>query len=276
MTNPTPSQSLVDAAVSSLRAHLAHGPSVGLILGSGLGRYADRPPTLAALSYREIPGFHPCSVEGHAGKLIFTDRCGPCVAILQGRIHRYEGYSLDAVTLPVRVLAALGVKTLIVTCAAGALTDWPPGTLMVIQDHLNLMGDNPLAGSAPGGRGFGGFVEMAQAYDPELRQLAERAAGSTDLSLKRGILAAVAGPSYETAAEAVMLERLGAQAVSMSVVPEVIVARQLGLRVIGLALITNKAGAPLDRRTGHHQVVAVAESRAEAVGACLDGMLKEL
>jgi purine-nucleoside phosphorylase len=276
MTNPLPSQSLVDAAVSSLRAHLSHRPSVGIILGSGLGHYADVPPSLASLSYREIPGFHPCSVEGHAGRLVVTDRCGPCAAILQGRIHRYEGYSLDAVTLPVRVLAALGVTTLIVTCAAGALTDWAPGTVMLIQDHLNLMGDNPLLGPAPGGRGFGGFVEMAGAYDPELRRSAERVAARLGLDVRQGVLATVAGPTYETEAEAAMLGRLGAQAVSMSVAPEVIVARQLGVRVLGLALLTNKAGAPLDRQTGHHQVVAVAESRADAVGAWLDGILKEL
>lgn len=240
-----------------------------------MGSYADRERTLAAMAYREIPGFPSCSVEGHAGRLVVTERGGTCVAILQGRVHRYEGFPLETVTRPVRVLAALGVRTLIVTCAAGALDDAPPGTCMLIEDHLNLMGDNPLMGVAPGGTRFGGFVEMAGAYDPALLAKAERVANVVGLPIKRGILAAVTGPTYETGAEAAMLGRLGAQAVSMSTVPEVIVARALGLRVLGLALITNRSGAPLDK-IGHRQVVAVANSQAGAVGALLDGVLDGL
>jgi purine-nucleoside phosphorylase len=192
------------------------------------------------------------------------------VAILQGRVHRYEGHSLETVTRPVRVLAGLGVKTLIVTCAAGALDDAQPGTLLLIEDHLNLMGDNPLAGA-----GFQ-FVEMARAYDPDLLGQAEGAARAAGLPVRRGILAAVTGPSYETAAEAAMLGRLGAHAVSMSVVPEVIVARALGLQVLGLALLTNRAGAPLSQQQGHELVVAEAERRAASVGAVLEGVLRRL
>ncbi len=257
-------------SVDFLESRLPRRPTVGVILGSGLGGYADRPPILAALSYADIPGFSPCSVPGHGGRLVVTDRGGRSVAILQGRLHRYEGHSLEAVTRPVRVLAALGVKTLIVTCAAGALTDWPPGTVMLIADHLNLMGDNPLVG--PGHR----FVEMAEAYDPELRRLAEQAAQSLGLTLRQGVLAAVTGPSYETGAEAAMLARLGAQAVSMSTVPEVIVARSLGLRVFGLALLTNRAGTTLESGAGHGQVLAVAENRSTAVGDLLDRIIDRL
>nr|MBI3612846.1 purine-nucleoside phosphorylase [Nitrospirota bacterium] len=271
-----PASSLVQPAVEFLRSRLPRRPSVGIILGSGLGAYADQAQALAAIPYQEIPGFPRCSVEGHAGRLVLTERSGVCVAILQGRVHRYEGYALDTVTRPVRVLAALGVTTLIVTCAAGALDESTPGSLMLIEDHLNLMGDNPLMGSAPDGGWFGGFVEMAGAYDPALLALAERVGLAVGMPIRRGVLAAVTGPSYETGAEAAMLGRLGAQAVSMSTVPEVIVARSLGLRVLGLALITNRAGAPLDRQVGHRQVVAMATSKAAAVGIWLDGVLDGL
>lgn len=266
----------VQPAVEFLRSRLPGRPSVGIILGSGLGGYAEQAQALAAIPYQEIPGWPPCSVEGHAGRLVLMQRGGACVAILQGRLHRYEGYALDRVTRPVRVLAALGVQTLIVTCAAGALDEAPPGTVMLIEDHLNLMGDNPLMGTAPGGGGFGGFVEMAEAYDPALLALAERVARAAGLPIRRGVLAAVTGPTYETEAEAAMLGRLGARAVSMSTVPEVIVARALGLRVLGVALITNRAGAPLDRQVGHRQVVAMAASKAASVGALLDGVLDGL
>lgn len=268
-----PAPSPVRPAVEFLRSRLPGRPSVGIILGSGLGGYADQAQALAAVPYRDIPGWPPCSVEGHAGRLIFTQRGGVPVAVLQGRVHRYEGYTLDMVTYPVRVLAALGVTTLIVTCAAGALDEAPPGTVMLIEDHLNLMGDNPLMGAAPGGGRFGGFVEMAGAYDPALLDLAERTARTAGLSVCRGVLAAVTGPTYETAAEAAMLGRLGARAVSMSTVPEVIVARALGLRVLGMALITNRSGAPLDRQIGHRQVVATAAGKAASVWALLDGVL---
>lgn len=276
MTVDDPASSLVQQAVGFLHSRLTGRPSVGIILGSGLGAYAEQAKALAAIPYQEIPGFPRCSVEGHTGRLVLTERAGVCVAILQGRVHRYEGYALDTVTRPVRVLAALGVQTLIVTCAAGALDDAPPGTCMLIEDHLNLMGDNPLLGPAPGGGGFGGFVEMAGAYDRALLALAERAALDAGLPVRRGVLAAVTGPTYETEAEAAMLGRLGAQAVSMSTVPEVIVARALGLRVLGLALITNRAGAPLDRQVGHRQVVTMAASKAASVGIWLDGVLAGL
>lgn len=271
-----PSQPLVDKAVAHLRPHVPAAPLAAVVLGSGFGAYADRPPVLAAIPYRDIPGFPPCAVEGHAGRLVLTRRGRGTVAILQGRVHRYEGYPLEVVTRPLRVLAALGVQTVVLTCAAGALAEWEDGTCMAIEDHLNLMGDNPLRGDPPGGQGFGGFVEMAGAYDRSLLEVATRAAESVGLPLKRGVLAAVAGPTYETAAEAAMIGRLGAHAVSMSVVPEAIVARSLGLRVLGLALITNRSGAALDHRLGHHQVVAVAERRMAVVGAWLDAVLSEV
>jgi purine-nucleoside phosphorylase len=270
MTDAVSSVAQVQQAVDYLIPLLPKRPTVGIILGSGLGTFAERPPCLTTVSYDQIPGLPRCSVEGHAGRLVLTERCGPCTAILQGRVHRYEGYSLEEVTRPVRVLAALGVTTLAVTCAAGALGEMEPGTVMLIEDHLNLMGDNPLIGT-----GYE-FTEMAHAYDPTLLALAERVAKETNIPVRRGVLAAVSGPTYETAAEAAMLARLGAQAVSMSTVPEVIVARALNLRVLGLAVITNRSGEPLDRKAGHHDVVAVAESRAASIGALLEGILQPL
>ncbi|MBI4402349.1 MAG: purine-nucleoside phosphorylase [Nitrospirae bacterium] len=276
MTNGIPSGSLIEQAVAYLKSRLPARPTVGLILGSGLGGFADRPPTLATIPYADIPGFPTCSVQGHAGRLVLTDRCGPCVAILQGRVHRYEGLPLETVTRSVRVLAALGVETLIVTCTAGSLDTAEPGDLMVIEDHLNLMGDNPLVGVGRAGTGSSGFVEMANAYDPVLWKLAERVAGEASLRLHRGVLASVLGPTYETAAEAAMLRALGAHAVSMSTVPEVIVARALNLQVLGLALITNRAGVPQEPGVPHQQVIATAESRATAVGAVLEGVLRQL
>ncbi|MBM4123553.1 MAG: purine-nucleoside phosphorylase [Nitrospira sp.] len=269
-------QDSVAPAVEYLRARFPVGPTVGIILGSGLGGVAERAPTLASIPYADIPGFPVCSVEGHAGRLVVADRRGLCVAMLQGRAHRYEGLTLEAVTRPVAVLAGWGVKTLIVTCAAGSLDGAEAGSLMLIDDHLNVMGDNPLMGAGWRGLGASRFVEMAQAYDPALIEVAERAAGAAGLAIRRGVLAAVAGPTYETAAEAEMLRRLGAQAVSMSVVPEVIAARAFALRVMGLALITNRSGSVSDRRVGHHRVVAVAEGRVELVAALLDGVLSHL
>jgi purine-nucleoside phosphorylase len=270
MTDAVSSVAQVQQAVDYLIPLLPKRPTVGIILGSGLGTFAERSPHLVAVSYDQIPGFLRCSVEGHAGRLVLTERSGPCTAILQGRVHRYEGYSLEEVTRPVRVLADLGVTTLVVTCAGGALDAMVPGTVMLIEDHLNLMGDNPLIGT-----GYE-FTEMAQAYDPTLLALAELVAKEAGIPVRRGVLAAVSGPSYETAAEAAMLARLGAQAVSMSTVPEVIVARSLGLRVLGLAVITNQSGARLSEPKGHAEVMAVAESRAASIGALLEGILQRL
>ncbi len=265
----------VDQAVRHLTPRLPCKLQVGIILGSGLGSYAEWPPVRLAIPYADIPGFPVCSVEGHAGRLVITERCGPGVALLQGRVHRYEGHSLEAVTRPIRVLAALGIRTLIVTCAAGALDEAEPGALMVIEDHLNLMGDNPLIGVGPGGPGAPPFVEMADAYDRRLRDLTERVARDLGIRLRRGVLAGVSGPTYETPAEARMLERLGAQAVSMSVVPEVIVAWAWGLRVLGLAILTNRAGTP-QGPGAHEAVLAEAARRVGTVGRLLDSLLGRL
>lgn len=266
----------VDAAIEYLRPRLAVTPVVAIVLGSGLGRIADQCSGSRAIPYADIPGFPPCSVDGHKGQLSVGDWGGVPVAILEGRAHRYEGHSLEVVTRPIRALAVLGVRMLITTCAAGSVGKPVPGDLLLIEDHLNLMGDNPLLGMGDSLSGASRFVEMADAYDPWLRRTAQEAAAETGIALSQGVLACVPGPSYETAAEAEMLGRLGARAVTMSIVPEVIVARALKLRVMGLAVLTNQAGARLDSRVGHQAVVTRAEGMAQTIGLLLTGVLQRL
>lgn len=267
---------LIDDAVAYLKPRLPFRPKVGIVLGSGLGDYADKLPVKMEEAYSGIPGFPTCSIAGHRGRLVITDPCGVPTAILQGRVHRYEGWSLDEVTRPVRVLAALGIEIVILTCAAGGLGDLAPGSLMLVQDHLNLMGENPLRGITPGTSGESPFVEMAGAYDPNLLELAGRAAQATQIAAPRGVLACLPGPTFETPAEAAMLKRLGADAVTMSTVPEVIVARALKLRILAFALITNQSGAVHEGANAHHQVIEVACSRAEMVERVMDRILGDL
>lgn len=264
------SPNLIQAAVEYLTPRLPFVPDVGIVLGSGLGALAERQPGTLVARYDEIPGFAPCRVEGHAGRLILTDGYGPRVAILQGRVHRYEGHPLDVVSRPVRVLAALGVRTVILTCSAGALGDAEAGELLLVDDHLNLLGDNPLAGAHREEMGEAKFVEMAGAYDAQLLDVAERCAAVSGIRVRRGVLAGMLGPTYETPAEAGVLAQLGARAVSMSLVPETIVARSLGLRVLGLAVLTNRAGG---RMEGHGEVVASATRLTATVGALLECIL---
>jgi len=274
--NVNDARSSVERAGEYLRPRLPFAPRVGIVLGSGMGPYADKAPVKLVEAYRDIPGFPVCTIAGHLGRLVLTDRCGIPVALLQGRAHRYEGHTLEFITRPMRVLAGLGVETGIVTCAAGGLADLSVGEIMLVEDHLNVSGDNPLVSQAGAESAFGGFVEMAGAYDPGLLDLAQDVAQSESLPARRGVLACVLGPTYETRAEAAMLRTLGAHAVNMSTVPEVIVARSLGLRVLAFALITNQAGVPVSQSASHHQVVATGESKAEAIGRFLDRLLARL
>jgi purine-nucleoside phosphorylase len=263
----------VEQAVRTVRDRYAGTPAVGLVLGSGWGAIAEGSRTATTIPYAEIPGFPRCSVEGHAGDLVIDPDWGPLTAILQGRAHRYEGWSLAEATFPVRVLAACGVKTLVVTNAAGGLQGVEPGELVLIADHLNLMGDNPLVGIGAYERRF---VEMGDAYDPALLRLAEDVARTRGLRLKRVTLAAVTGPNYETPAEAQMLRVLGAHVVCMSTVPEVIVARSLGLRVLGLSLVTNMAGRPGPSGKTHEAVVAMGMQQAPLMERLLRDIISRL
>ncbi len=212
-------------------------PLIGVILGSGFGDIAREVGSLGFILYKDIPNFPIPTVPGHEGKLWWGERKERCFAILQGRSHFYEGYSMIEITLPIRVLALWGAKLIIITASAGGVSDSiNPGDIVLIKDHINLMGENPLRGiNEPtlGNR----FVDLSNAYDPKVRSVLKE-----KFNLKEGVYAALSGPSYETPAEIKALKILGADMVGMSVVPETIVARQMGLKVVGIVGITNKAG----------------------------------
>ena len=252
---PTTSYERAEHAARVIRARASEEARVALVLGSGLGAFADDLADAVALDYAEIPGFARSTVEGHAGRLVLGRVDGVLVAAMQGRFHYYEGYEWDEVTFPIRVLGVLGVKALVLTNAAGGLNNsLQQGSLMLISDHLNLVGTNPLRG--PNDARFGPrFPDMTDVYDREFQDTAVREAHAMGLELRRGIYAALSGPSYETPAEIRMLRALGADAVGMSTVPEAIVARHMGVRVLGISCITNMAAGVLDQPIDHAEVI---------------------
>jgi purine-nucleoside phosphorylase len=264
------------SAVGAIRAVAGDVvPSVGLILGSGLGGFAERLEDKAIISYGDIPGFASSTVPGHAGRLVIGRRGGVACAVMQGRIHFYEGHSARQVAFPARTLVALGAETLIVTNAAGGLRH-PPGTLMLIRDHINLFPDHPLRG--PNDERIGlRFPDMTRAYPKELRALAREEAAALDLQLAEGVYAGSSGPSYETPAEIKMLEVLGADATGMSTVPEVIAAVHMGARVLGISCITNwAAGLGPGRPLSHDEVTETAEQVREKFEELLDRVVARL
>lgn len=229
-------------------------PVIGLILGSGLGELASEAENKIEIPYEEIPNFPVSTVEGHAGQLVYGDLGGKKVIAMQGRFHYYEGYSMQEVTFPVRVMKALGVHSLIVTNAAGGVnTNFTPGDLMMINDHINLTGDNPLMGPNEESLGVR-FVDMSEVYDKEYLTLIEEAAKEQALTLRSGVYAGFSGPTYETPAEVKMARVLGADAVGMSTVPEAIVAKHSQLKVAGISCITNLA-AGMQASLNHEEVV---------------------
>jgi purine-nucleoside phosphorylase len=250
--------------------------SVAVVLGSGLGAFAEGLTNSAAVPYTEIPGFAWATVEGHAGRMIIGDSGATTVAAMQGRFHFYEGYSLEEVTFPIRVLKLLGVQTLLLTNAAGTLNvEFTPGSLMVISDHINLLGDNPLRGQND--ERFGPrFPDLTNVYEPDLQEIVINEANAMGLEIRRGIYAALAGPSYETPAEIHMVRTLGADAVGMSTVPEAIVARHMNMRVIGISCITNLAAGVSDRPVDHGQVMATGERVRESFTELLRRILPKL
>ncbi len=226
-------------AVEAVRGRSAVAPEVAIILGTGLGALAHEIDVEAVIPYEEIPHFPLSTVETHTGRLLLGTLAGRRVVAMQGRFHRYEGYSLQEVTLPVRVLRMLGAETLLVSNACGGMNPlWAPGELVAIEDHINLLGDNPLIGPNLDELGPR-FPDMSQVYDRELLRLAEEAALELKIPLRRGVYVAVAGPNLETRAEYRMLRSLGADVVGMSTVPEAIVARQMDMRVLGVSIITD-------------------------------------
>lgn len=250
-------------------------PRVAIVLGSGLGFLADEVADPLRLPYREIPGFPEPGVAGHKGELIAGTLDAVPVIVQAGRFHLYEGHPAALAALPVRVFAGLGINTLIVTNAAGGIRrTFRAGTLMLIADHLNLMGRNPLTG--PPEPGEERFPLMHSPYDAELRRHARAAAREAGIPLEEGVYAALLGPSYETPAEVRMLERLGADAVGMSTAPEVIAARARGIRCLGFSSITNAAAGITGEALAHEEVLEVGKDIARRLGVVIRGVLKRL
>ena len=272
MKAETSSGSLYDRAERAarlIRERAKADVSVAIVLGSGLGGFADELTDASGIPYDQIPGFARATVEGHAGRLVIGKVGATAIAALQGRFHFYEGYSLEEVTFPIRVLKLLGVNTLILTNASGALNaEFAPGTLMLISDHINLMGVNPLIGAND--TRFGPrFPDLTNVYSPELQDIVLQEAREMKLEMRRGIYASLTGPSYETPAEIHMMRALGAQAVGMSTVPEAIVARHMGMKVVGISCITNLAAGVTDHPVDHTQVIATGERIRESFSELL-------
>lgn len=252
------------AARDYIQARTKIKPQIAVILGSGLGALADEVEVDAIFPYSEIPGFPVSTVAGHAGRLLLGTLAGKKAAVMQGRFHYYEGYPMSLVVFPVRVMHALGVNSLIVTNAAGGLNpDFDPGDVMLITDHVNAMGDNPLIGyneEEIGPR----FPDMTYAYAPDLRALALNVAKGEDIRLRQGVYVATSGPTFETPAERRHFRIIGGDAVGMSTVPEVIAANHAGMRVLGLSAITNKATGGADQQPdSHEEVLATAKIAGE-------------
>jgi len=263
-------------AADQIRSRANTEPSVAIVLGSGLGAFADELTESTSLAYKEIAGFAQATVEGHAGRLVIGKAGEVPIAAMQGRFHFYEGYSLEDVTFPIRVLKSLGVRTLILTNAAGSLnTEFTPGSLMVISDHINLMGVNPLIGRND--ERFGPrFPDLTSTYDPDLQNIVIEEARAMKIDMRRGVYAALTGPSYETPAEIHMVRTLGVDAVGMSTVPEAIVARHMDMRVIGISCITNLAAGVSDRPVDHSQVIATGERVREQFTELLRRVIAKL
>jgi purine-nucleoside phosphorylase len=265
-----------ERAADSLRGPVRDLPTVAIVLGSGLGGFTDALVDAVSVPYSDIPGWPASAVVGHAGKLVVGTIAGRRVAALSGRAHFYEGHSMPVITFATRVLGLLGVRTLVLTNAAGGINlSFKPGTLMVIDDHINLMGTNPLVGSNDDRFGPR-FPDMTEAYSKRLRQVADEVATSRGVAIVHGIYAALHGPSYETPAEIRYLRTIGADAVGMSTVPETIVARHMGLEVLGISCITNPAAGVLPQPLVHDEVMAVARRVRGEFTRLLEGILERV
>jgi len=269
----------IDEAVAFIHSRTAQRPRVGIILGSGLGGLADVIAEADIIPTAEIPHWPASTVQGHAGRLVIGRLEGQTVLVLQGRSHYYEGYSMQQVTLPVRVMQRLGIETLVVTNAAGAVhPDFEPGDVMLITDHIALIGMaglNPLRG--PNLSEFGErFPDMSQAYDRQWQAVARQVAQEQGIVLREGVYVCLAGPSFETPADLRFLRAIGADAVGMSTVPEVIVARHGRTRVLGLSGISNKANLNGDAETTHEEVLAAGQVLVPKMTAIVRGFLRQM
>lgn len=260
--------------INFIKTKIKSIPKIGIILGSGLGDFATNLTDTVELNYKDIPNFPQSTVKGHDGKLIFGKIKDKYIVVMKGRIHFYEGYDIKDVVFPVKILSKIGVKKLIVTNAAGGVnTDFNPGDLMLIEDHINLAGKNPLIGpndESDGPR----FLDMTNCYDKDLIEKSQKIANELDQKLQKGIYMYFSGPSYETAAEVRMARILGADAVGMSTVPEVIVARHRGIKVLGISTITNMGTGVLDKPLDHAEVVEVGKEVSDKFTKLLTNIIE--
>lgn len=251
-------------------------PAVGIVLGSGLGAFAGRVRDAVRIPYREIPGFPVPSAEGHAGELVVGEIGGATVACMAGRVHQYEGYTAQDVVFGVRLLGLLGVKALVLTNAAGGIhPSYTPGQLVLITDHINLQGTNPLIGPNPDALGPR-FPDMTEAYSPRLRSIAHEVAASVEVSLGEGVYMALLGPSFETPAEIRAFRALGADLVGMSTVPEVIAANHMGIECVGISCVTNVAAGLSDQKLSHQEVLETGRQVQEKFERLLEALLPRL
>jgi purine-nucleoside phosphorylase len=266
----------IEACAQAVRARFARPPDAAIILGTGLGGLADEMEVDVTIDYGDLPNFPLSTVESHHGRLLCGTIAGRTVIAMQGRFHRYEGYSLQQVTFPVRVLHALGAGTLIVSNACGGMHPlWKAGDLMLIADHINLLGDSPLIG--PNDDTLGPrFPDMSDAYDSTLRALARQVAVDAGILLREGVYAAVQGPSLETRAEYRFLRLIGADVVGMSTVPEVIIARHGGMRVLGLSIITDQCLPDALEPASIEDIIKVARAAEPKLASVVRGVLERL
>jgi purine-nucleoside phosphorylase len=281
MVSPTTSAELhssdaIERAASAIRARFDMRPDAAIILGTGLGKLAVEVDAHAVIEYADIPGFPLSTVESHTGRLLCGTLGGKTVVAMQGRFHRYEGYSLQQVTFPVRVMRALGAESLIVSNACGGLNPlWSAGDLMVIADHINLLGDSPLIG--PNDDRIGPrFPDLSAPYDSAMRDLARRVAADKKIRLREGVYVAVTGPNLETRAEYRFLRAIGADVVGMSTVPEVIVAIHAGMRVLGLSIITDMCLPDALEPATVERIIAVANRAEPMLTQVVRGVLERM
>ncbi|MCH3971513.1 MAG: purine-nucleoside phosphorylase [Oscillospiraceae bacterium] len=269
-------QDKIRAAAAAVRAKTDIVPTVGVVLGSGLGGLADSVEKPCVLPYCQLPGFVPSTAPGHAGQLLLGKIGAVPVVCMQGRLHYYEGYTMENIVFPVRVMKALGIKTLILTNASGGVNlNFQAGDLMLLTDHINFLGTNPLIG--PNDEKIGPrFPDMSHIYTPALQKLALKAADVCGIPLKQGVYLATTGPSYETPAEIRMFRTLGADAVGMSTVPEAIAAAHCGLQVLGFSMITNMAAGVLDQPLSSDEVICTANARGHDLQRLIAALLPML
>ena len=266
----------INKAVKIVREKTSMAPDIGLILGSGLGVLAEELENKVVISYSEIENFPRSTVEGHVGAFVIGNLEGKTVIAQQGRLHYYEGYHMKDITLPLRVMKALGIKVAIITNAAGGVNpDFTAGDLMLLKDHINLMGQNPLIGvndSTLGPR----FPDISQIYSKELRDLASGVAEKMNIKVQHGVYTAVSGPSYETKAELKYMHMIGSDAVGMSTVPEAIVAGHMGLPCLGISCITNCIDFISDKKLTHEEVIEVGNATVPKFSKLVKGIIKEM